>query len=256
MMKRLALGIVVGFLLLGSASRVAAGPIVTYTVSGTPGHYLLNFSVTNTLSVRGLDIYQFGVAASTGTIVGSPHAGWAPLGPFNINAYAPSPDLVVNFWHNNGGGPQGAIQSGVTLSGYVVLSTAASPPTSVEWFAFAFGGTNPYPGLDSWFYPGNPLFTGIAAAATNSGEPGPQGATGEPGAPGIQGPKGDIGATGATGPAGAAGANGLESGMLVMLPAGSPAPAGYTFIGAFDLQPSGSNRGQETMVKVHLYRRN
>jgi hypothetical protein len=258
-MKKLALGIVVGLLLLVSASRVAAGPIVTYTVSGTPGNYLLNFSVTNTLSVRGMDIYQFGVAASTGTIVGSPHGGWTPIGPFNINVYAPSPDLVVNLWHNNSGGPQGAIQSGVTISGYLVLSTALSPPTSVEWFAFAFGGPSAYPLLDYWFYSGNPLFTGIAAAATNSGEPGPQGPAGEPGAPGIQGLKGDtgeIGATGATGPAGPAGANGLESGMLVMVPADAAAPAGYTFVGAFDLQPSGIKRSPDAAVKVHLYRRN
>jgi len=83
MMKKLALGMMTGmmtgFLLLVSASLVEAGPIVTYTVSGTPGNYLLNCSVTNALSV----------------------CGWQPIGAGNVNGYAPSPDLLVNVWHNN-----------------------------------------------------------------------------------------------------------------------------------------------------------
>ena len=44
-------------------------------------------------------------------------------------------------------------------------------------------------------------------------------------------------------------------GSLLMLPAGSSAPAGYTFIGTFDLAPSGS-RGRPAMMPVDIYRRN
>lgn len=84
-MRKLALGMILAVLLLVSAAWVEAQPIVAYTVSGTPGNYLLKFSVTNALSVR----------------------GWQPIGSGNVNGYAPSPDLLVNVWHNNGHAPVG-----------------------------------------------------------------------------------------------------------------------------------------------------
>jgi hypothetical protein len=45
-------------------------------------------------------------------------------------------------------------------------------------------------------------------------------------------------------------------GSLLFLPAGSAAPAGYTFIGTFNLQPAATNRGQGSQVQVDGYRRN
>ena len=45
-------------------------------------------------------------------------------------------------------------------------------------------------------------------------------------------------------------------GAMLMLPVGSGAPAGYTFIGTFNLQPANANRGQGTQVQVDVYRRN
>ncbi len=36
----------------------------------------------------------------------------------------------------------------------------------------------------------------------------------------------------------------------------SSAPVGYTFFGAFDLQPSGANRGRPTQIQVDVYIRN
>jgi len=65
---------------------------------------------------------------------------------------------------------------------------------------------------------------------------------------------------GAIGPTGAIGAtgDGLMSGALLLLPAGSPAPAGYTFLGTFDLSQQGGNavRGRPASIAVDVYRKN
>lgn len=45
-------------------------------------------------------------------------------------------------------------------------------------------------------------------------------------------------------------------GSLLMLPAGSSAPPGYTFIGTFDFAPSNGSRGRPEMMPVDMYRRN
>jgi hypothetical protein len=100
-----------------------------------------------------------------------------------------------------------------------------------------------------------------------TGPAGPQGPQGERGARGARGDKGDTGAAGPQGPAGPQGAvgpqgpagpqgEGLFPGALLMLPAGSPAPGNYTFVGTFELTPSGGSRGRGGMVAVDVYRRN
>jgi hypothetical protein len=45
-------------------------------------------------------------------------------------------------------------------------------------------------------------------------------------------------------------------GSLLMLPAGSSAPPGYTFIGTFDFAPNNGSRGRPAMMPVDMYRRN
>ena len=54
--------------------------------------------------------------------------------------------------------------------------------------------------------------------------------------------------------------NGLSgqapAGVLVFVPAGSPAPNGSTFVGTFDLTPSNGPRGRPMMVQVDVYRKN
>ena len=87
---------------------------------------------------------------------------------------------------------------------------------------------------------------------------GPEGPQGPVGPTGPQGPKGDRGDVGAMGPAGAKGdpGEGLMAGSLLMLPAGSPAPLGYTYVGTFDLTPSLESRGRNTLMSVDVYHRN
>ena len=65
----------------------------------------------------------------------------------------------------------------------------------------------------------------------------------------MQGP---VGATGAIGPIGPQG-EGIFSGVMIMLPALSPAPQGYTLVGRFDLTTSQSPK---TTIQVDIYRKN
>ncbi|HEX6161876.1 MAG TPA: LamG-like jellyroll fold domain-containing protein [Vicinamibacterales bacterium] len=92
---------------------------------------------------------------------------------------------------------------------------------------------------------------------------GPQGPQGEQGVPGAQGAQGEQGAQGAPGAQGEQGPQGPQGdpgpgtipGSILMMPAGSAAPAGYVLIGTFDLQPSGTNRGRATQMRVDVYQR-
>jgi hypothetical protein len=105
--------------------------------------------------------------------------------------------------------------------------------------------------------PGEP--TGIPDPPEIVGIPGPQGAQGPAGPQGAQGVPGPMGPIGATGPQGEKGdpGEGLMGGSLLMVPAGSPAPAPdrYTFVGTFALTPSAESRSRNTALAVDVYRR-
>ena len=49
--------------------------------------------------------------------------------------------------------------------------------------------------------------------------------------------------------------DGLMPGSLLMLPSGSLAPAGYTFVGTFNLDPADTNK-KTAVVRVDVYRHN
>jgi collagen triple helix repeat protein len=89
------------------------------------------------------------------------------------------------------------------------------------------------------------------------GQIGPQGAKGDTGATGAQGavgpagPQGPMGPAGPEGPVGPQGA-GLMPGSLLLLPAGSPAPAQYTLLGRFRMW--GQNRPSDLVVDVYVRR--
>jgi hypothetical protein len=89
----------------------------------------------------------------------------------------------------------------------------------------------------------------------SKGDTGASGEKGDSGPQGVKGDKGDRGETGATGATGPKG-EGLLPGSLLMLAAGSPAPAGYTFVGRFDMQPADTDRGRGSQLQVDMYRKN
>ena len=123
--------------------------------------------------------------------------------------------------------------------------------------------------------PGPPGPAGAEGPAGPQGEPGlmgPQGSAGPEGPAGPTGPAGPIGLTGPAGPAGTQGlpgpqgpagapgaigpqGEGLFPGSMVMIAAGGPAPAGYTFVGTFTLLPTVSSGGR-TPLRVDVYRKN
>ena len=150
------------------STGLLAQPVITYTSSGTPGNYTLDFTVNNTTpGTQGFDIYYFGVLVN-GQTSGSPsgynseyfsttHAveitGPAYAWPFN------------NYWIDP---TYSVLPTGKTLSGFDVGDTDQNVPTSVQYFAIGYdaGVTYTGPGNEDLSSPANqPLFTGYALAA-------------------------------------------------------------------------------------------
>jgi PEP-CTERM motif len=147
-------------LVIAISASAFAGPVgVTYTVSGSAGAWILDFSFTNNV-VAGQQLYFFGVNLPQNE-VGIP-SGW------------------LNYWHQNPsdttfnpaldafGGPNqtysnlfhlsaislGEIAFGATMSGFEVQVNTPTAPTSVQWFAFSadFAGGHPYLGDQEFLY--------------------------------------------------------------------------------------------------------
>lgn len=150
------------------AGNVSAAPIVVFNVSGSPGDWTLDFSVTNTLGGTN-DIYFFGVKLPANDITGIP-TGWDTWGDVNL-VLVGGPDIVFNnnwlFYFSPFYEPDiNLIQPGETLSGFVAHDTSATAPTSIPWFAFAAGGT--YLGGDNFNTTINPGFSGTAVPLPSS----------------------------------------------------------------------------------------
>jgi len=143
-MRRLLGVAVAGLAFLGATPVAQASPIdVTYTVSGSAGSWIYDFSITNSLGGTN-DIYFFGVEMSpfgARNIVGSPsswdpdaHTGWnnsTSIGGSNIN--------YDNIWIDLD--YPTSILPGQTLSGFKTRSTASTILPSVRWFAWSAIGT-------------------------------------------------------------------------------------------------------------------
>jgi hypothetical protein len=119
-----------------------AGPIdVTYSVSGAPGAWNLDFTVVNNLTAwPNQDIYQFGVKLSAPGVTASP-AGYDPTvfssvtNLFNGGKPIFYNNIWVDFFDLN------HLLPGSSLSGFSVQIADASPPASVDWFAFSYSST-------------------------------------------------------------------------------------------------------------------
>jgi hypothetical protein len=148
--------------LAGSFSAANSAPVgVTYSVSGAPGDYVYDFSVTNNVGGNA-SLYFFGVQIGNTDVVSSP-GGWSANSydtPWSNGGYGGSSTSYDNVWCCGG-----QIAVGQTLSGFEVESTAAAPVSSVPWFAYA----NIYPqdlNADGHFSSDfNPGFEGIATVA-------------------------------------------------------------------------------------------
>lgn len=145
-----------------AAGAAFAGPVVTYSVSGSAGNWTLDFSVNNTLNPSGMDIYFFGVALDTGrNIAGSP-SGYDPnqWTSWDNSNYGGSNTIYNNVWID---GNYSDLLPGNTLSGFQATYTGATAPSAVQYFCFAYdpsGGQ--YSGTDNFNSQNNPGFEGRA----------------------------------------------------------------------------------------------
>ncbi len=163
----------VWIVLLGT--RVMGGSVdVALAVSGSAGHYDLYFSVTNN-EAAGQKIYLFGVLLGDVDQMEAP-AGWNknPNASFETAGFGGAVLVYNRLWQTSVsiGNDADTIPFGETLPGFYLHSTAATAPTSVNWFAFSWG----YPEFTGDFYPGpNPGFEGVAVATPGGGAAVPEG---------------------------------------------------------------------------------
>jgi hypothetical protein len=163
-LRLFSLAMALGAVTLGQPAY--ADPVdVSFTVTGSPGAWLLDFSVTNNLGGTN-SIYYLNLQLPATSIVGSP-AGWSYSSvnnPWSNTAYGGSSIVYNNPWRVSGNSPimpsGPMISSGQTLSGFEVMDTDLVAPTSVLWTAFATLGTYNGPGCFSCGV--NPGFEGLA----------------------------------------------------------------------------------------------
>jgi hypothetical protein len=144
-----------GIGLWGGAAQATVPVGVTDTVTGSPGDWTYDFSVTNNLGGTN-DIYFFGVLLATNNITGSPGTFIANYQPtWDNSPYGGSSLVYNNNWLDTN---FDSLEPGQTLSGFLVTQTTATPQSPVNWFAYATGGT--WTGGGNFNSDGNPGFEG------------------------------------------------------------------------------------------------
>ncbi len=164
-----------GLVLLGSMSIAQASAVdVRYTVSGSAGAWLYDFSFTNNIG-GGNEIYSVGVRLNVlnhspgfplGWSIGSPGgANWFNNGGSNTNYNNTWVTCLTASCPINFVAPEADINPGETTSGFKVLDIGATALTNVSWYALAFGGVATAPGCSFNCLPQfrNPGFEGLAA---------------------------------------------------------------------------------------------
>jgi hypothetical protein len=151
---------------------LTAAPIdVTVAVTGTPGDWTLDFSVTNNLTGAHA-VYFFGVELPARDIVGSP-AGWDPDSwlTWTNTALGSSSTVYNNNWIDfSFSGPL----VGQTLGGFQARVTTLTLPSAVNWFAYSFADGELYTGGGNFNTQVNPGFEGSVDLA---GSPVPEPST-------------------------------------------------------------------------------
>ena len=163
--------VIISFAALGLnifSISLLAQPVVSYTVSGTPGQYTMDFTVNNTTpGTSGFDIYFFGVLVD-GVASSSPSGYYSSyyFATHTVETTGPAYDWPFNnTWIDP---TYTALPTGSTRSGFDVSDTDQNAPTSVQYFAFGYDAGVPYtgPGNEDMSSPYNsPLFVGYAVVA-------------------------------------------------------------------------------------------
>lgn len=169
-------------LLAFSSARVFAAAIgVSYTVTGAPGAWVLDFSFTN--NVPGQVLYFFGVNLPTQDVLSSPSGFkncWSTAcSKTTIN---PSTDLAPvttglnetfdDLWHIAQIPNPPFILFGNTSTGFEALANTLTAPTSVDWFALTAIDTLPYLGNENIPFSGDCIsFEGVTCAVEDQLNP-------------------------------------------------------------------------------------
>ena len=121
---------------------------MAFTVSGTAGNWIYDFSVTNNLGDTNA-IYFVGVRLGAADIVASPSL-WDPnaIPSWNNSLYGGSNINYDNIWIT-GPTSSAVIAPGQTKSGFEVGSTDSTPLSGVSWFAYSAGGHYTGPGCSA-----------------------------------------------------------------------------------------------------------
>ena len=165
-MKRLLVSVL--FCLAATFGAAQAAPVdIAMTISGSSGNWVYNFSVTNNLGGTN-DIYFFGVDLPSHNVTGSP-SGWNPSTwpSWNNVPLGGSSIVYNNNWIANFSSFD--IAPGGTLGGLQVTDNSVNALSSVDWFAFAEGGT--YNDGGNFYSPSNPGFEGSVSAVSAVPEP-------------------------------------------------------------------------------------
>lgn len=169
--------VALGFNVLATSLFAQQPPVVTYTVSGTSGDYAVDFTVNNGSPGTGnQDIYGFGVFDPNGSVSSSPStfadysAVYAP-GYYIYGDILNGTTLLYNdLWIDTS---FSALPPGTSLSGFIMVDTSATAPTSLPYFLTGIGVGNTladYTGSGNLGpYPYNPAFEGNATPAPDAG---------------------------------------------------------------------------------------
>ncbi len=170
---------------LGNPASASADPLgVTYTITGGPGNWTLDFSVTNNIvGAPNQVFYFFGVYLPGSPVTGSP--ALIPADPglvFNPSLVFGGSDTNYNDTWLGNVDPANA-HPGSTTSGFDVLVTSLAAPSSVQWFGFTEdtnflptytgGGQINTKGSESFYADVSPGFEGLATGTTNATVPEP-----------------------------------------------------------------------------------
>jgi hypothetical protein len=141
-------------LLATTCAANSAAVTVTYTATGSPGAWDLDFTVANNMTLwPSQDLYLFGVLLSGPGITGSP-TGYDPtLHPTWTNFFSGgSSNFYNNVWADET--DLDHLLPGSSLSGFVVHVTDLVVPPSVQWFAWSvtntFDPADLYTGADAF----------------------------------------------------------------------------------------------------------
>lgn len=161
---------------VGSTAVNAAPVDVSYQLSGTAGHWVLDFSITNNMPSTNNDmvIYLFGVQITGAGHLDAPSDNWPIFfTPVSANVLNGSGKTYTTNWLDYQYGT--AIGYGQTLSGFKVSDPDLAVPAGVDWIAYGIGSSGAnvnivYTGSPSDYIGSaayNPGFEGTAQAVNN-----------------------------------------------------------------------------------------